>query len=247
MTALTIHQPEHLAQGEGHSVQDYLWAAKEQYDLALGCAKQSVQHVWLMGKALAEAKAKHKLRKQELGKDEPNWELLLKGIGLSVASDNRARRLFQAFPNVEQVQGKGIMEAYQEAGISRLPLPKAEESDNSHTNENRDQRESVANDSSQIAANRGDEVVKTEAANDSSTDEEDSNEEAFDSDGEDLENQRSYVDMLHDISADMEVMRNRIDNLSDEETKAALAEVELIVKYAIDIKIRLEEGVDDAA
>jgi hypothetical protein len=220
MTTLTIIQPEvqteDQPEGQELSLQDALRLAKKHYELGLGCAKQSVEHVWLMGKALTEAKSKHKLRKEKWGKNEPNWDVVLRGIGISVPSDNRARRLYQAFPNVEQVQGKGIMEAYQEGGISKIPLPNAATSEGS--NKSNATRKSVAR----------------QAEDDCDCEDDDDVEEY------------PFVDMVLDTSANMEVLRDRTDPLTPEEVKVVLAEVERIAQNALEIKMRLEKGVESA-
>lgn len=240
MTALILHQPEDQPEGEGHSMQDYLRAAKDQYDLALGCAKQTVQHVWLMGKALTEAKEKHKLRKQKLGKDEPNWDVRLKEIGISVPSDNRARRLFEAFPQLEQVEGKKIMEAYQEAGISRLPLPKPAanvQADANDVHPDEVEEDEVSNDST---GSSGDEAESPEA---------ESPEDDSDSEDDVHVDDRTIVDMLRDIAADMDDLReaHHTEDLSAAEIKAVQVEVERIAQFALDIKMRLDESVEAAA
>lgn len=111
-------EAENQFAGEGTgSLADQMQAAKTQSDLAFGCLKKSVEHVWLMGQALTKAKELHKALKKK-NKTQPNWESVLDEHGISIPSDNRARRLYAGFPNVEQIQDRTIMEAYELVGIT---------------------------------------------------------------------------------------------------------------------------------
>jgi hypothetical protein len=92
-------------------------AAKEEFDSAFAAHKKCAVHVWNMGKYLTEAKGKRDGLKKKKGKNQPNWEVLLKEYGISVASDNRARRLYANCPDQDAISDLSIMDAYEVAGI----------------------------------------------------------------------------------------------------------------------------------
>ncbi|WP_145299558.1 hypothetical protein [Planctopirus ephydatiae] len=224
-------------QGEGTgSLSDLMQAAKQQNDLALGAFKKSVEHLWYMGKLLSEAKAKHRVLKKEKGKDQPNWNVVLQQFGISVASDNRAQRVYENCPVLEQISGLSITQAYEAAGIPKTA---------SKTNP------SVA---SPVTTEEAAAATNSDSSGDNSgvaspdTDEEVADEDLSEDDDDQVD-ERTYVEMLRDIATNMDLLReaHHTEDLSGEEINAVLSKVELIAQYALEIKMRLEEGIDAAA
>lgn len=146
---------ELVSDEQGASLPDLLKAAKEQFDLAFNTHKKCAEHVWLMGKFLTDAKGKHAVRKEKKGKNEPNWEVLLKEHGISVSSDYRARLVFKTVPILDQISGLRIMDAYEVAGIPKA-VPNASKKVKRIGNESSAQKSSVQADSPNAEANADD-------------------------------------------------------------------------------------------
>lgn len=237
MNELSVYQLELIVNSEvetSGSLNDLMQKAKQEYDLSLGAFKRSVEHIWHMGKLLTEAQVKHRVLKKKKGKDQPNWEDLLDKFGISVASDYRAKRVYKNFPVLEKISGLSITEAYEAAGI-----PRSESKPNTPVSSSLEANGEAEVDSD--ATNSGNDLGDADELDEEMSDDD------FDSTEDDLVDNRTYVDMLLDTSANMEALLDRTEPLSDEEIKVVLAEVELILKYALEIKMRLEEAIGTAA
>lgn len=83
--------------------------ARTEHDAILGYARKTATHTFRLGQALTLAKSMTK---------HGGWASFLEDVGISVATDNRAQKVFDFFKVIEAVEGLTISEAYEKAGIS---------------------------------------------------------------------------------------------------------------------------------
>lgn len=200
-------------------------AAKEEFDSAFAAHKKCAVHVWNMGKYLTEAKAKRDGLKKKKGKDQPNWEVMLKEYGISVASDNRARRLYANCPDQDAISDLSIMDAYEVAGIP-----------DSSKKVKRIGKASLAKKAGDLA-----EAAKAEAKAD------DGGSNGGDNHGGGpigiAGESPSFLERLRKFATDFAPMNdaNQAEELSDEEIDEALTFVNRIAVAATDMIMRFEE------
>ena len=118
-TGVTVNKP--TIPDSSWSLEQLKVFARTEHDALLGYAKKTALHTFRLGQALSLAKSKAK---------HGEWGDFLSDVGISVATDHRARKLFEFFKSIEEVEGLAISEAYEQSGISigKARIPSDEES-----------------------------------------------------------------------------------------------------------------------
>ncbi len=249
VTTDEIETENQIANEGAGSLSDQMKTAKTQYELAFGYHKKTAEHVWLMGQALTKAKELHKQLKKQ-NKTQPNWDTVLEEHGITVPSDNRARRLYKGCSNIEQLQGRTIMQAYKAVGISNStktkPTTKSEAAASETSN---DQLSSTLIDSSSENAEEMAEDVWRDATesdlmdpndNDSDDDVESDDENDTDHHGTDLsdeeEDSKDVLDELDSLIAKAESIQT--SEISDDDISEAFKRIDHVTQ-------RLDEMTDE--
>lgn len=237
---------------EGTGLEAQMENAKTELELGFACYKKTVEHVWRMGEALTKAKVLHNTLKKELGSAQPKWEDILKQYGISVPSDNRARRLYHGCPNIEQLEGLTIMEAYDLAGITRSVRRESETKDvivvPAVAEKDSKTADSPNSDSKQPAEDEWPDVKESDLF-DTADDEFEDNVESGDDFDPDLHISESDlsdpVDESQDVLDHLEAMIEEIQSVQtskvlDDHLDEAVSRIEKLSEMMLQIKFDLE-------
>lgn len=235
-----------VIEGAG-SLSTHMETAKEQFELAFGCFKKSVRHIWLMGESLTKGFELHKQLKKK-NKSQPNWDVVLKDHGISVPSDNRARRLYKSFPIFEELQDNSIMEAYERVGITnsakKQPATKGEatKSETSNKQSSSTPIESVNDNAEETSegANESNQIAPVDFGDDNEADSEsDTETQSTDRDLIDPTDESEFVlDDLDSMIADAESIQ--ATKVIDKDIDKAIIRIDAAVKLLNQIKTDLE-------